>query len=921
MDTLQPADGNVLPSIETADPEAHSTSAAAGIGEEDDDDLEAALWKAFEDEDSAEAALDADVRHDNNFGSPEVSDEDDGGASLNWGSPEPSSSSQPNETLAALASEVHDEDDGGAPLGWGSPEPPLDTDSLNSPSKDAAQASSSVLSSPAASSDKSMTINSKQKSQTKKSPVQISDTNTNSTVQSAKPKRQDKPRAKKADQAPAPDLDLTEPTAEELLAELEAELGPDFFDGGASLSNDSNTSPTVATPAASIAENESSSSPSNADGQRSTKPRTKIGKDSKAKRKEEKIAKREAEKQAKREEKAQQDKERQEWSEKNRQEIIHRRIVTPLDRAVDFIHAKSPKKAREIFIETKLSDTVLRGQEEADGVIAEDDVSVLPKLYHEYWKDGPNYRILAKHMELDSDIKLNDVYISLGLNIDRGRDIYDTIKKLLRYPGCSLRMDGESIEDHKILVGERAHDLLAGAGWGLEYFQRPDLTAKDSRSTLFGKACWSGASTDIFLGFSKLLYNAAKKDEARRKGLSKQTHVEPATVAPVEQHPSLSAPAVPVSIAPPMATATDPTVTHSPYHAMPTPAKRARTVIDLTRHSGGEVDASPIKRPRLNAQQVQQNRNVQLPLQQHTLHPAALAQPNHTGQHSYGQFLQNQHAQHSQVPSQGLNPYHVRPQSYQDYGYQVHPNVQAVPQYPSPQRPEFMPQGPNMHNVGPPNYQSHGLQGHQNTQAVPEDPSLQCTQVMPQRLNPYNVRPQDHQDYGYQAFHNFQTVPQDPSLQHPQTVSQYTTPPRPQNVRQYHTPPVPQAVPQYHTAPRPQTMPQCQAPQRPWAHLQSQHNSPQDLQLQQGQNLAVWPQQNQQQSPTPQSQAQPNQVPFDTTQQAEQLWALHQAQAGGHQLQMQERPQAHQVHSQYLMRPQHPQVVQSQAQQMDVFWC
>lgn len=96
----------------------------------------------------------------------------------------------------------------------------------------------------------------------------------------------------------------------------------------------------------------------------------------------------------------------------------------------------------------------------------------------------------------EADVKLNDVYISLGLNIDRGRIIYENIQKLLRTPGCSLRINGDLVEEHKILVGERAHDLLAAVGWGDEYFQRPDLTVGENKDTLFGKASWSGASTE-----------------------------------------------------------------------------------------------------------------------------------------------------------------------------------------------------------------------------------------------------------------------------------------------------------------------------------------------------------------------------------------------------------------------------------------
>lgn len=79
---------------------------------------------------------------------------------------------------------------------------------------------------------------------------------------------------------------------------------------------------------------------------------------------------------------------------------LHPQKTTSLNQAVVHIHSKPADKAREIFIDTALADVVVHGRREAGKLIMKDAESVLPKLYHLAWKSGPNYRLLAKHMDL-----------------------------------------------------------------------------------------------------------------------------------------------------------------------------------------------------------------------------------------------------------------------------------------------------------------------------------------------------------------------------------------------------------------------------------------------------------------------------------------------------------------------------------------
>lgn len=85
---------------------------------------------------------------------------------------------------------------------------------------------------------------------------------------------------------------------------------------------------------------------------------------------------------------------------KIRKETLHAQKATSLDHAVEHIQSKVAGKTREIFIDNNLPDIVMHGQTEAEDVMATGDASGLPKVYHEHWRGGPNYRLLTKHMDL-----------------------------------------------------------------------------------------------------------------------------------------------------------------------------------------------------------------------------------------------------------------------------------------------------------------------------------------------------------------------------------------------------------------------------------------------------------------------------------------------------------------------------------------
>lgn len=85
---------------------------------------------------------------------------------------------------------------------------------------------------------------------------------------------------------------------------------------------------------------------------------------------------------------------------KLREDTIRAGTITSLDRAIQHIQSKVAAKTRQIFIDNSLSDIVMHGQTEAEDVMTDNDMSALPKVYHTHWRGEPNYRLLAKHMDL-----------------------------------------------------------------------------------------------------------------------------------------------------------------------------------------------------------------------------------------------------------------------------------------------------------------------------------------------------------------------------------------------------------------------------------------------------------------------------------------------------------------------------------------
>lgn len=92
--------------------------------------------------------------------------------------------------------------------------------------------------------------------------------------------------------------------------------------------------------------------------------------------------------------------ERRDTIAKLREDTLRALNTTNLDRAIQHIQSKLATKTRQIFIDNSLSDIVMHGQTEAEGMMTDDDVSALPKVYHTHWIGEPNFRLLAKHMDL-----------------------------------------------------------------------------------------------------------------------------------------------------------------------------------------------------------------------------------------------------------------------------------------------------------------------------------------------------------------------------------------------------------------------------------------------------------------------------------------------------------------------------------------
>ncbi|KAG6365405.1 hypothetical protein INS49_007016 [Diaporthe citri] len=156
----------------------------------------------------------------------------------------------------------------------------------------------------------------------------------------------------------------------------------------------------------------------------------------------------------------------------------------------------------------------------------------LPELYHH---GAPNWALLRKHMNLSTRVDLNTCYRSLGLDVGRGKAVYESLKEYLRIPGNSVDLSAKDVEseDAKRIIATIAHKLLVDQRWGQTYFNRPSLAA-DCKSITF-----EGGSTEVFLEFTSLVYKAMKLEEKRKKGKAKQQ--EETAAREVVQHPTSEA--------------------------------------------------------------------------------------------------------------------------------------------------------------------------------------------------------------------------------------------------------------------------------------------------------------------------------------------------------------------------------------------
>lgn len=76
-------------------------------------------------------------------------------------------------------------------------------------------------------------------------------------------------------------------------------------------------------------------------------------------------------------------------------------------------------------------------------------------------------------------VDLNHCYKSLGLDVGRGKAVYEDLKAYLRIPGNSVDLSAKNVSanDAKRIIARIAHRLLINQGWGQKYFNRPSLTS------------------------------------------------------------------------------------------------------------------------------------------------------------------------------------------------------------------------------------------------------------------------------------------------------------------------------------------------------------------------------------------------------------------------------------------------------------
>ncbi|KKY38454.1 hypothetical protein UCDDA912_g01530 [Diaporthe ampelina] len=142
----------------------------------------------------------------------------------------------------------------------------------------------------------------------------------------------------------------------------------------------------------------------------------------------------------------------------------------------------------------------------------------LPQLYHH-----------------NTRVDLNRCYRSLGLDVGRGKAVYDNLREYLRIPGNSVNLSAKDVDtgNTKRIIADIAHKLLVDQRWGRTYFDRPSLASGCKFIT------FQGNSTEVFLEFTSLVYKAMKLEEKRKKGRAKQQ--EEKAAREVVQHPTSEA--------------------------------------------------------------------------------------------------------------------------------------------------------------------------------------------------------------------------------------------------------------------------------------------------------------------------------------------------------------------------------------------
>ncbi|POS76326.1 hypothetical protein DHEL01_v205277 [Diaporthe helianthi] len=158
-------------------------------------------------------------------------------------------------------------------------------------------------------------------------------------------------------------------------------------------------------------------------------------------------------------------------------------------------------------------------------------IGTLPKVYHH--QSPIDWTPLRKAITLSTRVDLSTCYKALGLDPGRGKAVYEDLKAYLRIPGNSVNLSSENVDPNnaKRVVAKIAHRLLTSGGWGLKYFNRPSLTSGCKYIP------FEANSTEVFLEFTSLVYKAMKLEEKRKKGRAKTQEIKEAN-AVVNHEPS-----------------------------------------------------------------------------------------------------------------------------------------------------------------------------------------------------------------------------------------------------------------------------------------------------------------------------------------------------------------------------------------------